>query len=170
MADRTTPKILTTRPNAGRDSFPIANAVRLAPGTLVQIQAGFANHWDDSGQNDVFLGVAISGRSSGNATTDDPSTWLGDTSGAPDPDPEVDVDTSGVILTHLDSIDGTPTQAKVGALVFCPDSDTDNIDMQASGNTNAIGILYRFRTATDCDVKLFTPMEWIAHSYESPGS
>ncbi len=170
MADRTTPKIISTRPNSGRDAFIITDSVRLAPGSLVQLQAGFANHWDDSAQNDVFLGIAISGDNRGNAATDDANTWLGDTSGAPNPDPEVGVDTSGVILTKLDTIDGTPTQAKVGALVYCPDSDTDNIDMQASGNTNAIGVLWRFRSATDCDVKLFTPMEWIAHTYESPGS
>jgi len=170
MADRTTPKFIETRPNSGRDAFIIADSVRLAPGTLVQLQAGYANHWDDSGSNDVFLGIAIDGDNSGNAATDDPSTWLGDTSGAPNPDPEVHVDTSGVILMGLDSIAGTPSQAQVGGLVYCGDSDTDSMDLQASGNTNAIGILWRFESTTDCDVKLFTPAEFLAFNRESPGS
>ena len=125
MADRTTPKLLKTRPNSGRDSFPIATTVRLAPGTLVQLSGGYADHWDDAGAGSTFLGIAISGDNSGNATTDDPSTWLGDTTGLPNPDPEVHVDTSGVTLMHLDSVAGTVTQATVGDLVYSADSDTD---------------------------------------------
>ncbi len=163
MADRTTTKIIETRPSAGRDSFAIADGVTVAAGTLAQLQAGFLNHWDDSGSNDNFLGIVIGGK---DRASD--GIIIGETSDTPDP--RAFVDTSGVILMHLDSIDGTPVQANVGAVVYCPDSDTDNIDLQASGNTNAIGVLWNFRTATDCDVKLFTPAEFLAYNRESPGS
>ncbi len=168
MADRTTDLIITTRPSSGRDSFPIENAVTLAAGTLVQIQAGRANHWDDSAATDVFVGIAIAGSDS--ASTD--GSWLGDTSGVPNPDPEVTVDTSGVTLMHLDSVLGpegvAPIQTDVGRVVYCGDSDTDSITTVSTVNTNVIGFIIRFRSATDLDVKLFTPSEFLAYNRESP--
>jgi len=163
MADRTTTKIIETRPSAGRDSFPIADGVTVAAGTLVQLEAGFLNHWDDSASNDVFVGIVIGGEDRAGD-----GIIIGETSDTPDP--RAFVDTSGVILMHLDSINGTPSQAKVGDLIYCDDSDTDNMDLQASGNTNAIGVLWEFRSTTDCDVKLFTPAEYIAVNYESAGT
>lgn len=163
MADRTTNKFIDTAPSSGRWSWPMANGIQVAAGTLVQLQAGFLNHWDDSAQNDVFLGIVLGGK---DRLGDGVLTGnTGDT-----PDPRAFVDISGVILTGLDSIDGTPTQAKVGNLVYCPDSDTDNMTTVASGNTNVIGFLWRFRSTSDVDVKLFTPMEYVAFNYESPGS
>jgi hypothetical protein len=165
MADRTTDLIIETRSRGGRDSFIIANTVTLAAGTLVQLEAGFANHWDDSGSNDVFVGIAIAGDDSG--STD--HTWLGDTSGDPDPDPRVTVDTSGAILRSL-SIGGTITQASVGALVYSADSDTASLTTNSSGRTNALGTVWNFRSATDVDVRLFTPDEFLAYNRESPGS
>jgi len=167
MTDRTTPKIIVTRPSSGRDAFPIANAVRLAPGTLVQLSSGYADHWDDAGAGSTFMGVAIAGENSGNAATDDPSTWLGDTSGLPAPDPEVHVDTSGVILMHLASLAGTVTQATVGDLVYSADSDTDSLTQDSSGRTNPIGFIIRWRSATDVDVQLFTPAEFLCIQTES---
>ena len=170
MADRTTDLIIVTRPSSGRDAFPIENAVTLAAGTLLQLQNGRANHWDDSGSNDIFLGIAISGDDGG--STD--GSWLGDTSGDPDPDPEVGVDTSGATLMHLASVAGpegvAPIQTDVGRVVYCPDSDTDNITTVSTTNTNVIGFIIRFRSATDVDVRLFSPSEWLAYNYESPGS
>ena len=166
MADRTTDAFYETRPNSGRDSFVIANTVTLAAGTLVQMEGGYANHWDETGSTDIFMGIAIGGDDS--ASTD--GTWLGDTSGPPAPDPEVHIDTSGVTMVGV-TLAGTVTQAKVGiTFVYCADSDPDNMTLNASGKTYAIGILYRFLTSTTGDVKLFTPQEYIAYNFESPGS
>ena len=78
------------------------------------------------------------------------------------PVPEAFVDTSGVILTHLDSINGTPSQAKVGDLIYGGTGNTDDMDLQASGNTDPIGWMIRYTSATDVDVQLFTPTEFLA--------
>jgi len=158
MADRTTPKIYERRPSAGRDAFPIANTVTLAPGTLVGLAAGYANHWDN-GAATVFVGIAIAGDNIATAATSDQSTWLGDTSLTPDP--EVHVDTSGTTLMHLASVAGTPTQAKVGDLIFATSSDPEDITL-TSTTSHPIGWMVRFRSATDVDVRLFTASEALA--------
>ncbi len=158
MSDVSAHTLIKTRPRAGRDSFVITNAVTVYAGTLIQLSSGFADHWDDAGAGSTFMGMAQSGDSA--ASTD--QSWLGDTSGAPSPDPEVGVDTSGVVLQHLASINGTPAQAKVGDLVYAGTSNTDDMDLQASGNTDPVGWLIRYRSTTDCDVQLFTPTEFLA--------
>lgn len=154
MADRTTTKIIETRPSSGRDSFPIADGETLAAGTLVQLEAGYANHWDGSGIADMFLGIVVGG---------DDRAGDGDLVGSTSdtPDPHVFVDTSGVTLMHLDSIAGTPSQADVGKLIYCADSDTDSMTTVDAANA-VVGWLVRFRSATDCDVRLFTPSEHMA--------
>jgi hypothetical protein len=156
MADRTTTKIIETRPSSGRDAFPIADGVTVAAGTLIGIEGGHANHWAD-GANDVFAGICIGG--------DDRSgdgILIGETSD--DPDPQCHVDTSGVTLMHLDSIGDTPLQSEVGDLVYCVDSDTDSMTLLASGRTHPIGWMVRFRSATDVDVRLFTPSEMLCQA------
>lgn len=157
MADAAARTVLTTRANAGRDSFPITDGVTLYEGQLISLVAGYANHWDDDEAGlDLFLGIALRGDDRlGNGVL------TGETS---DPmPPEVVVDTSGVILMHLDSVAGTPTAAKVGDLVYSVDSDIASISMtDTTGDGIAIGVLWRFRSANDVDVKLFTPTEWKA--------
>lgn len=161
MSDVAAHTMLTTRPRAGRDAFPITDGVTLYAGTLVQLSSGFLDHWDDAGAGSTFMGILIGGKDRARD-----GIIIGETSDTPDP--EGFVDTSGVILTRLASINGTPTQAKVGDLVFGGTSNVDDLDMQASGNTNAIGWLIRYRTLTDCDVQLFTPAEFLCLQTESP--
>ncbi len=160
MADVAAHTILKSRPRAGRDAFPITNAVTLYAGTLVQLSAGFLDHWDDAGAGSTFMGVLQGGKDRGRD-----GIIIGNT--ADTPDPEAYVDTSGAVLMHLASIDGTPTQAKVGDLVYGATSNVADLDLQASGNTNPIGWMIRFRTATDCDVQLFTPAEFLCMQTES---
>jgi len=134
---------------AGRQSHVIADAVVLPVGSLVQLESGFANHWDETGS---FLGLAINGNPPDGRAADGVHT--GETSD--DVPPEMTVDTSGVTLKHLDSVAGTPAQAKVGDLVFSATSNTD--DMTMTDTTNPpVGYLSRFVTTTDVDVTLFTP-------------
>jgi hypothetical protein len=151
MADATAKKIHKTRARAGRDSFPIADGVTVYEGMLAQLESGYLNHWDETGE---FLGIVLGGddRASDGVLT-------GETSDTPPP--EARVDTSGVVLMHLDSVAGTPTAAKVGDLVFCADSDTDNLTLTDTTNP-PVGILIRYRSATDVDVQLFTPAEHMA--------
>lgn len=156
MADLAANVIHKTQPRAGRHSFPVANGVTVYAGQLVGIEGGYANHWAD-GANDVFGGILLRG--------DDPNhdgTLLGDTSASPIP--EVTIDCSGVTLMHLDSVGGTPTQAKVGDLVYCGTSNTDDITLDSSGRNHPIGWLSRYRSATDVDVTLFTPEEMLAQA------
>lgn len=160
MADLTANTVLKTRPRAGVDAFPIANTAVVYQGCLVQLSAGFLDDWDDAGAGSTFLGVLLGGDQTGNAAGE--TGFTGDTSGAPAPDPEGRVDTSGVIIMHIASLNGTPTQAKVGDLVYAGTSNVDDMDLQASGNTDPVGLLWRFRSATDVDVMLFTPAEFMA--------
>ena len=161
MADLILTQQNETRVRGGRDAFPITNTEVLYAGGLVQLSAGYAADWDDAGAGSTFLGVCIGGETHGSTATVARLNGFTGSTGIT-PVPEVFIDTSGVILTHLDSINGTPTQAKVGDLIYGGTGNTDDLDLQASGNTDPIGVLWRFRTATDCDVMLFTPTEFLA--------
>lgn len=150
MADRTANLFLKTRPRSGSDSFPIADGVTIGVGALVQLQAGYLNHWDETGR---FLGVLAGGT----ARAGD-SVLVGETSDSMPP--EGIVDTSGPTIMHV-AVAGTATQAKVGDLVYCADSDTANFTLTDTTNP-PVGFLVRYRSASDCDVQLFTPAEFAA--------
>ena len=150
MADATAKKIHKTRPNSGVGSYVIADGVTLYEGQLVQLQSGYLNHWDKTGQ---FLGILVGG--------DDRAgdgVIIGETSDANPP--EGRVDESGVVLMHV-AVAGTPTIADVGALVYCGDSDVASLTKTDAANA-VVGRLVRFRSASDCDVQLFTPAEHAA--------
>ena len=135
MADASARTIHKTAPNSGRWSYPIADGVTLYEGQLVQLESGYLNHWDETGS---FLGILLAG--------DDrlgDGTITGETSDTPPP--EARVDESGVVLQHLSSVAGTPTQAKVGDLVYCADSDVDNLTLTDTTNP-PVGWLKRFRS------------------------
>lgn len=152
MADATANTIHETRPRAGRSAHIIANGVTVYAGMLAQLESGYLNHWDEAG---AFRGLVL-GEGIGHGV--DNSAMLGNTSATPPP--EARVDESGAVLKHL-TLGGTPTQAKVGDLVYCADSSVSSMTM--TDTTNApVGILTRYRSATDCDVQLFTPSEWKA--------
>lgn len=150
MADASADKIHTIR-ERGNAAYPIANTVTVYRGMLAQLESGYVNHWDETG---TFLGIITNGDDRA-----DDGVLTGNTSDTPPP--EAHVNERGVILARLDSVAGTPTQAKVGDLVYSADSDTDNLTL--TDTTNApVGIMVRFRSATDVDVQLFTPAEYKA--------
>jgi len=157
MADLAVHTTLKTRPRAGRDAFAITNAVVLYQGTLVQLSAGFLDHWDDAGAGSTFMGILLGGKDRAGD-----GVITGNTTDTPDV--EGYVDTSGVVLMHLDSVagQGATTIAIVGDLVYSGDSDVASITTVASGNTDPIGFVIRWRSTTDIDVQLFTPAEFLA--------
>ena len=157
MADLTVTKQFEGRPRGGSQRLPIANTVVLPYGSLVGAEAGFANHWA-SGVNDVFMGIVGGG--------DDrlrDGVFTGNTSDTPDP--HVRIDTSGPTLIGLNSVAGTPTQAKVGNQIYCTTSNTDDmtLDPAGTGIIQPIGYMSEWRTATDLDVTLYTPTEYLAN-------
>jgi len=162
MADLAAHLVLETKPGPtvpGQLSAPIADAVTLYAGALVGLEGGYANHWAD-GANDVFAGIVVNGDIDASTT----NVYLGDiTPAAGLVTPEVSIAT-GVTLMHLDSVGDTPTQAKVGDLVYCNTSNVADMTLNASGMTHPIGWLSRFRSATDVDVTLFTPSEMLAQA------
>jgi hypothetical protein len=123
---------------------------------LCALEGGYINHWAD-GANDVFAGVLLGGddRAGDGVLT-------GNTSDTPPPEARVDV--SGVTLMHLSGVGDTPTQAKVGDLVYCGTSNVADITLSATGRNHPIGYMSRFRSATDVDVTLFTPAEMLAQA------
>lgn len=150
MSDQSARAIRKTSPRAGFASYIIADGVTLYEGQLVQLESGYLNHWDETGK---FLGVLIGG--------DDRArdgVILGETSDTPPT--EGRVDESGVTLMHV-AVAGTPTQADVGALIYCADSNPANLTKTDTTNP-PVGRLKRFRSTSDCDVELFTPTEWLA--------
>jgi hypothetical protein len=156
MADVTVKVVHKTSNGNHTMVAPIADGVTLYEGQLIGLEGGYANLWAD-GANDVFAGVLIGGNNE--ATF---GTYKGDTSASPLP--QARIDCSGVVLEHLDSVGDTPSQAKVGDLVYCGSSNTDDMTLESSGRTNAIGILWFYRSSTDVDVKLFTPAEALAYN------
>jgi len=155
MVDVTARKTLATKTRSGRSAYPIADGVTLFEGALVGLEGGYLNHWAD-GANDVFVGIVL-----GDALGVSPGAALtGDTSGTPVP--EARVDDSGVTLLGLDSVDGTPTAANVGDVVYCTTSNTD--DLTLTPGTHPIGFLSGFRSATDVDVTLLTTAEMLAQA------
>lgn len=156
MADRTASFVFETHPAAGRMSVPMATGETLYEGMLVGLEGGYGNHWAD-GANDVFAGIALRGDDRLND-----GVLTGNTSDSPVP--EVTIDISGVTLMRLASVGDTPTQAKVGDLIYCGTSNTNDMTLDSSGRTHPIGWMSRFRTATDVDVTLFTPSQMLAQA------
>jgi hypothetical protein len=163
MTDRTT--VAWTgewRPSEASYTYAekIANGVTLIEGSLVGLEGGYLNHWAD-GANDVFVGI-VSGPGigiTGTTAAGAPAAITGNTSGSPIPEAKV---ITGVILMGLTVLD-TPTQAKVGDLVYLTDSDYVNLTLEGSTPINAVGWMCRYTSATDQEVRLFTPTEFIAH-------
>jgi len=146
MADRTTRKIYETK-GADRLAVPIANGVTLPVGTLVQSESGFANHYDGVAGK-YLLGIVLGGEN-----LDSDGHPVGDTSLTPDP--AVYIDASGVVLTGI----AVASSTVVGAYVYCNDSNIDNATITQPSTDAPIGWIIGWRSASDVDVKLFTPLE-----------
>jgi hypothetical protein len=152
MANVSARAVWKTAPR-GSGSYIIADGVTVYEGMLAGLVSGYLNHWDD-GSTSTFLGQIQGG--------DDRArdgVIIGETSDTPPP--EARVDESGVKLMHL-TVLGTPTQAKVGNKVYCATSNIADITLNSSGKNHAIGIMTRYRSSTDQDVRLFTPTEFMA--------
>lgn len=142
MADRTVNKIYVS---GGMDRLPvpIANGVTLPVGTLAQWESGFANHWDGT---NPLIGIVLGGENTNTANAP-----VGDTSQSPDP--AAYIDASGLVIRNI-PVTGSTVQ---GVYVYCDDSDLDNATVTQPGTDAPIGYIVGFRSATDCDVKLFPP-------------
>lgn len=162
MADLSATTLVETRPR-GKKSFIIADGVTVYANMLAGLEAGYLNHWADAANEvDVFVGIVVGGEDRA-----DDGVLTGETSDSKPP--EARVDTTGATLRGL-TVGGTPTQAKVGDLVYCGTSNPSDITLDSSGRTSAIGWMSRYTSATDQEVELFTPAEFLAYQQESPGS
>lgn len=150
MADQAVKVIRKTAPRGGMKSYIVADGVTVYEGMLCQLESGYLNHWDETGK---FLGIVIGGTDRARD-----GVLLGETSDTPPV--EAIVDESGVTLMHM-AVAGTVTQADVGALVYSADSNPASFTKTDTTNP-PVGRITRFRSASDCDVELFTPAEWLA--------
>lgn len=143
-------KVIRKTSVRGTGSYPIANGVVVYEGMLAQLESGYINHWDQTG---TLLGIVTGGddRAKDGVLT-------GNTSDTPPP--EARVDESGVTLMHV-AVGGTPSQATVGALIYCADSNPANLTKTDTTHP-PVGWLKRYRSTSDCDVQLFTPAEFLA--------
>lgn len=147
MADRSANKIYETK-DIKRLRVPITTAVTLPVGTLIQEEGGYANHYDGT---NTLLGIVLGGEN-----TNSDGEPVGDTSISPLP--SVFVDASGATLTKI-AVAGASAVTVIGEHVYCPDSDLDNATLTESTNGYPIGFVVGWRSATDVDVKLYTPAE-----------
>ena len=71
---------------------------------------------------------------------------------------EVNVNTSGAILEHV-SVATVAAITNVGTKVYATDDNT--LTLVACANTKAVGVITRWYLTTYCDVRLFTPAEYL---------
>ena len=147
MADRTTNTLYESKA-IDRLAVPIANGVSIPVGTLVQEEGGYANHYDGT---NTLLGIVVGGENL--STTQVP---VGDTGVSPLP--AVYVDTSGTTITGI-PVAGASGTTVIGEFVYCDDSDLANATLTQPTTDHPIGILVGWRSATDCDVRLFAFIE-----------
>lgn len=149
MTDQAVHVVRKTQQGVSTEAGIIANGVTVYQGMLAQYEGGYINHWDEVGQ---FAGLVIGGKDRARD-----GVLLGNTSDTPPPEAII---AKGATLMHV-AVGGSPTQADVGKLVYCADSNPANLTKTDTTNP-PVGRLKRFRSATDCDVQLFTPEEWLA--------
>jgi len=145
MADQTVNKVYRTE-ERGKKAFNVTNAVQIYGGMLVGLSAagGRLQLWDNVATT-IFVGLAE-------------EDALGNTSATPEV--RCRVDTSGKVLKGVAV--ASATQASVGDVVYSQDSNVASLTTVAA-TSRAIGIIIGYRSASDCDVQLFTPTEFAAY-------
>jgi len=132
------------RPRGGRESYP----VKLSSSTPANVFAWVDNTTGlvDATVSDLakfkFLGITLTSA----------------TSGAAAPHAEVRVNTEGVTLRGV-AVAGSTV---AGVLVFCTTNNPADMTVTAATNMKAVGIIVRRASASDNDVRLFTPAEYLA--------
>lgn len=146
MADQTFNRVHRTM-ERGKTAMIVKNAVQLYGGQLVGVAAadGLLDLWNNVATT-LFMGLVE-------------ADVLGNTSATPPV--RARVDTSGKVL-HGVAV-ASATQASVGDLVYSATSNVSDLTTVATTSLG-IGILTGFRSASDCDVTLFTPIEFKAHA------
>jgi len=140
----------------GRNAYIVKTSEVIYPGALVGVDpnSGYLQAWDSDSAAIRFLGLAEP-RLVPTTLGVTPSSVTGNTA-ATEP-PETDVNESGVILESIAVT--SAAQTSVGAPVYASDDNTFTVS--ATSNVGAIGRLVRFVSASDCDVELFTPAEYM---------
>lgn len=131
----------------GATSYRIddAGSITVFAGALVGLDAssGLAIRWNNN-LTTRFIGLAKETRTS--------------TSGAL-------LQTSVPVDTEGPNIIGIPIASavagSVGEKVFCT-TDNVKVDCKLAGTSGSIGVIIAVRSATDCDIRLYTPTEWRA--------
>lgn len=126
----------------GRNVYDLLATQQVWGGGLAGLTAaGFAIPWDNVATT-VFLGLFLEG--------------------ALEPTQDVaPVDDSGTIVKNIPI--ASAVQGSVGLEVHCT---TDNVltdcVLDAGATSRAIGRIIRFRSASDCDIELYSAVEWAA--------
>lgn len=141
-------KNMVHRTSTSRDVLAVVvkDATQLYAGALVGVAVGdgLLDNWNNVATS-RFLGILL-------------EDVLGATGATPAVTGKVDV--SGKKLIGV-AVAGTPTQAKLGLKVYCADGNVSGLTMTATVSP-AIGYLSRFGSASDCDVTLLRPEDFIA--------
>jgi len=77
------------------------------------------------------------------------------------PVPEVEIDTSGVLLKKV-TVTGVTAQLDVGKEVYPTTDNVDDLDINASTFDRPIGFISRWYSSTTCDVQLYSMNDYEA--------
>lgn len=136
---------ITEDPSNYTPEMDDGNADTIFAGGLVGVAAGFAVPWSDSAT------IELLGQATANSTS---------VSGA-SPKTRAQVDIRGVIIRGIPI--ASAIQTSVGLQVHCT---TDNVFadcvLDAAATSRGVGIIIRFGTAADCDIKLYSMGEFAA--------
>ena len=150
------------QPRGDTMSFVIKDGTSIWRGSIVELLVGYLGPWTDAAGS-TLCGVLFNGDVR-EKTGSNAGKITGETSDSPPP--EGVVLTGGVTLMHLDSVvdesGAAIAQADVGKAVYCGSSSPDDFTLATTGGTHKIGVITRFRSATDIDITLFSMMEHVA--------
>lgn len=131
------------RPRGGRETHPVKASSSHPSNCFAWVDntTGFVDATVSDLAKFKFLGVTLTSA----------------TSGAAAPWGEVRVNTEGVTLRGV-AVTGSTI---AGVLVYCLTNNPADMTVTAATNMKAIGTIVRWASATDTDVRLFTPAEYL---------
>lgn len=142
MSNRTSSKFYTSRSPQMRTETFVPDAQSFYVGSLVgqDVMSGRVKRWNDtSGASLRFKGISMS------ELTGDASTK------------NLIVDVGGSKLLYV-AVAGATVG---GAPVYCSSDNPDDFTITPTSNAKRIGSINQFRSASDCDVQLLTPGEYL---------
>jgi hypothetical protein len=131
-----------TSPRSGRETLPVKATAFIPAFSLIFVDntTGFVDNTISDAAKFKFHGIAletVTGGATGGAVS-------------------VRVNTEGVVLRNV----AVASSTIAGVLVYCTTNNPADLTITAGAAIKPIGVITRWVSATNCDVRLFTPAEF----------